>query len=370
MYVAVKGGQKAIESAHALLADQRRGDPDCPELDLNQIRNQLGLAVDRVMAEGSVYDPELAALALKQAWGDTVEAVFLLRAYRTTLPRLAASEPLDTSQMAVRRRVSAVFKDLPGGQILGPTYDYTHRLLDFSLAAPRDGQSEFPAVDEEVAPTMPRVAAILEKEGLLETEPPDDPDQEAGDITRHPVSLPVGRDIRLQALARADEGFMLGLAYSIVRGFGAARHPFVGEVRMGEVGVTIVPEELGFPIEIADITVTECEMITQFHGSKDEPPQLTRGYGLSFGYNERRVMAMSLVDRSLRSDELGEEKIAPGQDEEFVLLHGDNVEAQGFVQHFKLPHYVDFQAELVLLRQLRAEALERLAAKRKDAEDD
>src|SRR5215510_12830342 len=132
MYVSVKGGERAIQAAHALLAEERRGDPDVPELTLSQIEQQLSLAVDRVMSEGALHDRELAALAVKQARGDLIEAIFLLRAYRTTLPRLATSLPIDTAQMAVRRRISATFKDIPGGQVLGPTFDYTHRLLDFS----------------------------------------------------------------------------------------------------------------------------------------------------------------------------------------------------------------------------------------------
>ena len=45
----------------------------------------------------------------------------------------------------------------------------------------------------------------------------------------------------------------------------------------------------------------------------------------------------------------------PAQDEEFVLAHADNVEAAGFVSHLKLPHYVDFQAELELLKRLQQE---------------
>jgi alpha-D-ribose 1-methylphosphonate 5-triphosphate synthase subunit PhnI len=135
MYVAVKGGEAAIDAAHAWLAEERRGDPGVPELSVAQIREQMTLAVDRVMAEGSLWDPDLAALAIKQARGDLIEAVFLLRAYRTTLPRLAASEPLETGGMLCDRRVSATFKDLPGGQVLGPTFDYTHRLLDFALMA-------------------------------------------------------------------------------------------------------------------------------------------------------------------------------------------------------------------------------------------
>ena len=105
-----------------------------PSLGLDQIREQLGRAIDRVMGEGSLYDPDLAALAIKQAQGDLIEAAFLLRAYRTTLPRFAHARPVDTAAMRAARRISAIFKDLPGGQTLGPTYDYTHRLLDFELA--------------------------------------------------------------------------------------------------------------------------------------------------------------------------------------------------------------------------------------------
>ncbi|MBP9046909.1 MAG: carbon-phosphorus lyase complex subunit PhnI, partial [Tabrizicola sp.] len=127
MYVAVKGGERAIDNAHQWLADERRGTLSVPELTIPQIREQMKLAVNRVMAEGSLYDPDLAALAIKQARGDLIEAVFLIRAYRTTLPRLAATQPIDTGAMAVDRRISATFKDLPGGQILGPTFDYTHR---------------------------------------------------------------------------------------------------------------------------------------------------------------------------------------------------------------------------------------------------
>src|ERR1700710_2781637 len=131
MYVAVKGGERAIERSWDLLAANRRGDEAIAELSVDQIREQLGLAVARVMTEGSVYDEELAALAIKQAAGDLVEAIFLLRAYRTTLPRFGYTVPLDTENMLAERRISAAFKDIPGGQMLGGTYDYTQRLLDF-----------------------------------------------------------------------------------------------------------------------------------------------------------------------------------------------------------------------------------------------
>jgi alpha-D-ribose 1-methylphosphonate 5-triphosphate synthase subunit PhnI len=351
MYVAVKGGERAIANAHKLLAHERRGDPSVPELSLDQICGQLALAVGRVMTEGSLYDRELAALAIKQAWGDLIEAIFLVRAYRTTLPRFGASEPLDTGAMAVRRRISATFKDLPGGQLLGPTFDYTHRLLE-------PAASEEPALPEN-APSegegkLPRVTDLLAENDLIEPSPQHDAETEIGDLTRDPLSFPAGRELRLQNLARGDEGFLLALGYSTQRGYGR-NHPFAGEIRLGEVEVEFFAEELGFAVPLGPITVTECQTVNQFKGSAAEPPRFTRGYGLSFGHCERKAMAMALVDRALRAKELGEEVSGPAQDEEFVLSHSDNVQATGFVEHLKLPHHVDFQAELGLLRQLQAE---------------
>ncbi len=347
-YVAVKGGEQAIQNAELLLKALRRGDQTVAELSLAQIKQQLKLAVDRVMCEGSLYDPDLAALAIKQSWGDLVEAIFLIRAYRTTLPRLYYSQPLDTSQMAIQRRISSIFKDIPGGQKLGPTFDYIHRLLDFKLAA-EGGEPQSPEADYS-GELIPRVIDTLGQEGLIQDEGLEDYQPE--DLTRHPLNLPASRSARLQNLARADEGFLLSLAYSTQRGYGK-NHPFAGEIRMGKVEVVIFPEELGFEVVIGEIIITEVQMVNQFVGNQETPPQFTRGYGLTFGYNERKAMSMALVDRALRSEELGEEQQSPAQDQEFVLSHSDNVEAQGFVQHLKLPHYIDFQAELNLIRQMR-----------------
>jgi alpha-D-ribose 1-methylphosphonate 5-triphosphate synthase subunit PhnI len=361
MYVAVKGGEQAILSSYQLLDQQRRGDPSVPELSIAQIRQQMKLAVDRVMTEGSVFDPELAALAIKQSCGDLVEAIFLLRAYRATLPRLGSTQPLDTSKMVLDRRISATFKDLPGGQVLGPTYDYTQRLLDFSLLASGESSSitndpshRAPLVGE---PFSPRVIDLLNREGLIETHEATQDDPTPFDLTRQPVRFPADRSTRLQNLARGDEGFLLAMAYSTQRGY-ANSHPFVGEIRLGSVEIELIPEELGFAISIGDIEITECQMINQFAGSKTEPPQFTRGYGLAFGHSERKAMAMSLVDRALRAAELGELVQSPAQMPEFVLSHSDSLEASGFVQHLKLPHYVDFQSELELVRKMRAAPLQ------------
>ncbi|MGC4141231.1 carbon-phosphorus lyase complex subunit PhnI, partial [Escherichia coli] len=220
MYVAVKGGEKAIDAAHALQESRRRGDTDLPELSVAQIEQQLNLAVDRVMTEGGIADRELAALALKQASGDNVEAIFLLRAYRTTLAKL-------------ERRISAVYKDIPGGQLLGPTYDYTHRLLDFTLLANGEAPT-LTTADSEQQPS-PHVFSLLARQGLAKFE--EDSGAQPDDITRTPPVYPCSRSSRLQQLMRGDEGYLLALAYSTQRGYGR-NHPFAGEIRSGYIDVS------------------------------------------------------------------------------------------------------------------------------------
>jgi len=359
MYVAVKGGQTAVKNSRRLVARTRRGPRAVPEIGADQIENQLGLAVDRVMAEGALYDRRAAVQAIKQAQGDLVEAIFLIRAFRTTLKRFGNSTPVDTEKIQVIRRVSGAFKDLPGGQILGPTYDYTHRLIEFDPETQngpekKETNREFSAEEKEADPmeSLPRVMDMLEKQGLMEKGTGDLIGAPTQDLTRQPLKIPAGRSIRLQALARGDEGFLLSSAYSLQRGFGLDRHPFLGELRVGFVDVMFTPPELKFEIKIGEIKITECFMINRFNGGKDRAPGFENGYGLVFGQNERKAMSVSLLDRSLQNAENGTEVKYPGQDQEFILAHSDNVEASGFVQHLKLPHYVDFQSELLSVRSL------------------
>ncbi len=368
MYIAVKGGEPAIEASLRLLEQRRSGSGAGAPLDVSQLRGQLGFLVDRVMAEASLHDPELAALAIRQAQGDVCEAVFLLRAFRTTLPRIGATLPMDTGRMRARRRVSAVFKDLPGGQVLGASFDYSQRLLDFGLLQPQDpaaaaaaaaAAADAMAAEATGADAPPSDAVLadalapLAAEGLIESTAASNDDAEPPDITREPPTFPMPRAARLQMLARADEGWVLGLAYSTQRGY-AHTHPFAGEIRLGAVMVELVPEELGFAVPLGELQVTECRMVNQFAGTAEHPPQFTRGYGLVLGEGERKAMAMSLVDRALRAAELGEQIDSPAQQQEYALSHGDSVEASGFVQHLKLPHYVTFESELEMLRSLHA----------------
>ena len=220
------------------------------------------------------------------------------------------------------------------------------------MPSPSRGGSSDAALSQtqaEVA-AFPRVTDLLANDDLIEPSPASQ--AQAGDITREPLSFPAGRDVRLQNLARGDEGFLLALGYSTQRGYGRT-HPFAGEIRFGEVEVEMFAEEVGFTVPLGRVAVTECQSINQFRGTTTQAPRFTRGYGLAFGQSERKAMAMALVDRALRARELGEEIKAPAQDEEFVLSHSDNVQATGFVEHLKLPHYVDFQSELGLVRRLR-----------------
>ncbi len=289
------------------------------------------------MTEGGVADRELAALALKQASGDNVEAIFLLRARRTTVPRFTASEPVNTAQM----RPSAVFlpfiKTSPAASGLAPPTitPIACWILPCWRTAKRHGS----------APRMPNrsrlrtSSACWQTRGWRKRKKIRVPRQMTSPA--RPV-FPCSRSSRLQQLMRGDEGYLLALAYSTQRGYGR-NHPFAAEIRSGYIDVEIVPEELGFAVNVGELLMTECEMVNGFVAPENEDPHFTRGYGLVFGLSERKAMAMALVDRALQAPDYGEHIAGPAQDEEFVLAHADNVEAAGFVSHLKLPHYVDFR---------------------------
>lgn len=348
-YVAVTGGKEAIEQSLKLLEIFRESRED---ITVSCIKENMGLLVDKIMSEAGFYSEEYAALALKQCEGSVEEAVFLLRAYRSTLSRDYYSCPIDTRGMRMIRRISAAFKDIPGGQILGPTYDYSHRLLDFSLM---DGESEKKEenecreAEEELSGEdicCGRVADLLKEEHILEETEQDN--TEPFDVTSNLLTFPAPRSARLQTFARSDAGFLGGVAYSSMRGYGAV-HPTVSELRCGYVEVC-VPYVLDESEElcVGEILVTEVEALVPSHTETDEEfdkMTLSGGYGLIFGRNENKAIAMSIADASLETT--GD---TPSQDEEFVLTHGDCLEMSGFISHLKLPHYVTFQSKLDRVR--------------------
>lgn len=368
-YIAVKGGTTAIEESIKRLKYERLKKGGI--LGYREIESGMRALIDQVMSESSLYDETLAAMAIKQAEGSPEEAVFLMRAYRSTLPRKHYSRIMDTKSMKVERRISASFKDIPGGQILGASYDYTHRLMDFEL----NKESEQEAADwvkrylqesgSEQDTTdfanLPKVLDYLREEGLIRSL--EDNDTEPDDVTKESVQFPTSRSQRLQILTRGQTGAVTSMGYAALRGYGAF-HPTVGELRIGSVAVYTdnpfaestrqkqAKELAEDSYYIGEIKITEVEtlfpaMVHKGQGKKEL--ELEIGYGISYGQNETKVIAMSILDYCL---EVGDPQY-PTHNEEFVLMHIDSVEATGFISHLKLPHYVTFQSKLDSIRKTR-----------------
>lgn len=367
-YVAIKGGRAAIDGA-AEAAEYLRtceGETGTP-LGLDTIEGQLRLLVSRVVSEGGLYHPRLAALAIKQFQGDTLEAAFALRAYRSTKPRLLETPLQDSAHMRCIRRISAAFKDIPGGQMLGPTCDYALRLMrldlaDESPAAFRAVARSFlgEAADEALPNSFPKVIDTLRAEGLL---PPPSPhpspargegEKEGAipfDITRAPLVFPVPRSAALATMARAETGSLLALAYSNMRGYGDV-HPTVAELRVGYLPLRLPHLVTGELIEAGEVLITECEVVAMYEGNDGGAPTFTLGYGACFGHNEVKAISMAILDRALQKG-MRDGPANPSEDPEFVLLHVDGVDSMGFCAHYKMPHYVTFQSDLDRLRTTR-----------------
>lgn len=353
-YIAIKGGEKAIEEAIKLLDFLRTQDGTEPPLSLETIRHQLHFLHSRVLSEGGLYHPELASLAIKQSAGDTLEAAFYLRAYRSTRPRLGETPVHKGQNMRLIRRISAAFKDIPGGQMLGPTSDYLQRLFRFDLLdespeqfrkIARNWLKEMP---EEILPTtFPKVLDSLRREGLLPSV--IEQDRQPFDITREPLVFPVPRSAALATMARAETGSMLAIAYSNMRGYGDI-HPTVAELRVGYLPVELPHPITNELIEVGEVLMTECEVVAMYgSGEKNSKPTFGLGYGACFGHNEVKAIAMAILDRALQKG-MKDKPDNPSEDPEFVLLHIDGIESMGFATHYKMPHYVTFQSDLDRLR--------------------
>ena len=360
-YVAIKGGGRAIEGSHAAAEALRtaEGDAGSP-LTLSTIEHQLRLLTSRVVSEGGLYHPRLAALAIKQMQGDTLEAAFALRAYRSTKPRLLEMPVQDTSHMRLIRRISSAFKDIPGGQMLGDTYDYALRLMRMDLAdespqAFRDVAKRFRQAqpDTDLPDTFPKVLDALRADGLLP--PLASRSVEAFDITREPLVFPLPRSAALATMARAETGSLLAIAYSNMRGYGDV-HPTIAELRVGYLPVMLPHPVTGELIEAGEVLMTECEVVAMYEGSDNAgPPVLTLGYGACFGHNEVKAIAMAILDRALQKG-MRDGPSNPSEDPEFVLLHVDGVDSMGFASHYKMPHYVTFQSDMDRLRTTQSKA--------------
>jgi len=394
-YVAIKGGREAIEGSKTVFdyLRTRQGETAQP-LNTDTIEHQLRLLHSRVISEGGVYHPRLASLAIKQAQGDTLEAAFALRAYRSTQPRLVETPALNTENMRITRRISAAFKDIPAGQMLGATTDYHLRLMRMDLFDESPEQfravtkkwlekianSEIP--DRVIPDTFPKVLEHLRDAGLL---PPVDSaarDRNPFDITREPLVFPVSRSAALATMARAEQGALLAIAYSNMRGYGDV-HPTVAELRVGTLPVMLPHPITGELTEIGEVEITECEIVAMFEAqegssvargtatgtdetkqhkeqlprkpgaiednNRHDKPTFTLGYGACFGHNEVKAISMAILDRALQVGMKNNPR-HPSEDAEFVLLHVDGIDSMGFCTHYKMPHYVTFQSDIDRLR--------------------
>lgn len=344
MYVAARGGEDAIQHAeqffHALNGNLTIDT-------VRHIQEHLPYLVDKVMGEGSLYAPELAALALAQAGGDIYEAVLLLRAYRSTQPRLAYAAPVSAEQLLTVRRISAAFKDIPGGQVLGPTLDYSHRLLRLDILD-TGGDAESTTAPEAANPaprTYPAVASWQRTQKLLpQIEPEQIEPVDIPDITTDAVLFPAPRAQRLQALSRADTGGVLALGYASMRGYGLI-HPTVNELRLGYAEVEVTHPVTGVPFSAGRVRVSQGEVITS--GGDGDKAGYQLGFAATLGWNEVKLIAASTLDLEMNNREPH-----PAHTEEFVMYHTEPVEASGFCIHFKLPHYVTFASSLDVVRKV------------------
>lgn len=344
MYVAARGGEKAIVQAEALyrfLIGKLTAE------EVKTIERTLPYLLDRVMGESSLYSPELAALGIAQTGGELFETVLLLRAYRTTQPRIAYAQVTEQHEVITVRRISAAFKDIPGGQVLGPTLDYSHRLLATEVLEGTPLEAEVQPAVQPASATYPTVADWQRKAGLLPEHTPENPadTRDIPDVTREPLLFPAPRAQVLQSLSRADSGGILALGYSNMRGYGAI-HPTINEVRLGHAPVKVLHPN-GTEFSIGEVRISQAEIVTEYSGST-ERPELALGFSATLGWNETKTIAAGMLDMAMRK-----ETPHPAQTEEFVLYHTEPVESSGFCIHFKLPHYVTFQSSLEAMRGVR-----------------
>ncbi len=353
MYVAARGGEQAIQNAEQLFHDLKaKFGPH----DVRAVMRSMPYLIDRVMGEGALYAPELAALALLHSGGDLYEATLMLRAYRSTQPRIGFARTVTQHDMLCVRRISAAFKDIPGGQLLGPSLDYSHRILPLEQLHAQAVEAPIQTFANTTAERrqLPSVADWQRDAGLLpklpDTLPPSVRD--LPDVTREPMIIPTSREVRLQMLSRAETGGVLTLGYANMRGYGSV-HPTINELRIGYADVLMDHPLSNKPFSLGQVRISQAEVVTTFKGDASKP-QLALGFCATIGWNEVKCIAGSMLDMAMDLPDPH-----PSQTEDFVLHHTDPVEASGFCIHYKLPHYVTFGSSLEAMRDVRAQTVQR-----------
>jgi alpha-D-ribose 1-methylphosphonate 5-triphosphate synthase subunit PhnI len=368
-YSGARGGLDAILAAEDLVRRSRDQSP-APWAPTEQVIARFRLAVDRVMGEAGLYDEGSAAAAFRQAEGDPLEASHLLRAYRSTLPRLAVGEPVDPDELLILRRIVPAFREPDGPQLLGRTTDYTGRLLEKPTTRPTPTGSTNGTANGTTngsttgtasrvtstrvrtdAQRHPRRFLDLLRELDLAVDHRDGTDPEPFDITRSPARPPAPRSAALAAMARAETGALVALWYRSILGPDGDLHEVtLGEVRHGRLPLRVRHPHTGNPVQIGEFRVTEAEAIEDLDGVEEDRTRFDVGYGLCFGHNERKAIAMANLDIANRR--FGRN----GPLEQLLLLTTDGLDSGGFLEHLKLPHYVTFRSMVERKQALQANA--------------
>ena len=339
-----KGGTSAILATEELLKERADANRD---IAAESVYAAIPEYIDAVMGEGGLWDPILASRAVLQAAGDQAEAVHLLRAHRSTLPRLARSEPVNPDEMQLLRRIVPAQRNPDGPQMLGLTFDYSPRLisddgdplkLDADDLTAGDSDTN---VDAYADKPVERFSTWLRERDLLVSRH-DESDPEPYDLTLHPISLPAERSALLSAMSVAETGALVNAWYRGVTGPDGHtdEHITLGDVRYGRLDLNVAHPHTGNPVTVGEIRASDCETMEHLGGRGSDTSRFDTGYGFAFGHNERKAIAMSAMDLAVTTS-------ADSTHLEQVLMHTtDGLAANGFLEHLKMPHYVTFRSQV------------------------
>ncbi|WP_456386904.1 carbon-phosphorus lyase complex subunit PhnI [Desulfolithobacter sp.] len=335
-YVAIKGGTEAITASKALYKKMLAGQ----FLETSGEQSQLLFGLDRIMSEGALYSQQMGSRAIEYSGCDLLEAAFYLRAHRSTCRRAGTAETVRTEDIRLVRRISSAFKEIPGGQLLGPSSDYLFKLLTEKEPAPAPSTIPGNTARDKVAGALDE---LRRQDKILKLEVDR---EEPFDITRATPLPPYPRSSLMQMMARGETGSMLAFAYTSLRGYGDV-HPTIGELRLGMVALQTTHPFTNNRVTVGEIRVTAVESVGSFKKDpRDGKLRLATGFGFCFGFNETKAIAMSILDLAMTwpSFSIGENGVATSP--EMIMHHIDGIESMGFTNHFKMPHYVTFQADL------------------------
>ncbi len=338
-YYAIKGGEEAIKNSLNFYDDITK---KADKLNDEELIEGLTYCIDRVISEGSLYSKKLAAKALKRSAGDVLNASFFLRAHRSSCQRIGIAKTIDVDNMRLQRRISSAFKDIEGGQLLGPSNDYEIKLL-IDLEKSEVNIENFSTKQSVIKSAL----TPLRDDNLIKTLPKE---ESIWDITRNYPTAPYPRSAVLQVMSRAETGSLLCVGYTTMRGYGDI-HPTIGDLRIGELDIKFTHPFTKNEVTIGTIEATSVECLGTFNKDSDGNTKLTTGFGFCFGKNETKAISMSMIDLSLYNSHYsigGEHSIA--SDFEMIMHHLDGIESYGMTNHFKLPHYVTFQADYQIFK--------------------